>query len=165
MIRQAGISLLEMIVVIAIIAITGSLAAPGMSTWSCKRTVKNDLASVTNMLEVQRQKALNGAASYGVTIRQTNPTISFNQYSSAWCGAAQINSSILTLDKLRLVGPSDAFCFEPDGTATANSNNYGWYMQASCGGISIDYRVRVFQATGYMLVEQKDQSSNKWNEI
>lgn len=163
--KQQGISFIEIIVVVAVIAILGSIAAPGMNTWSCQKSVKNDLETVINMLEVQRQNAIYGTSSFGVSILQTTPVITFNQYSAEWCGAPLSNNTSITLDKLKLIGPSDEFCFEPDGSAKSNVNGYGWYLQAACGNKNIDYRIRLFQATGFILAEQKNQSTSQWDEI
>ena len=158
---QSGISLLEIIIVIAIVGIAAAIAVPNVQNWAQSRTINNDLASIQQVIEFSRsQSSAQGRAFYiiGPTSGTLNvhyaednnllacpnaSTVKASQYPSGIIP----DSTVLTKHGNGTPGTAGVYsgtnqtiCFFPDGTSSG-----GGFQLAYKGD---EYRVDVF-ITGF----------------
>ena len=93
-INQSGFTLLELLVVVAVIGIIGLIATPNISTWNQSRTIQADLAAIQARIEF----AKNASVSEGRQIRlviangNNNPLMRVRSRSSAANTPTDMNS-------------------------------------------------------------------------
>jgi len=55
---RGSITIVELLVVVAIVAIMASIAGPNLNTWTCRQDVENDFSSLNGFLNTLRLRSV-----------------------------------------------------------------------------------------------------------
>lgn len=166
--KIAGLTLVELLVVIALLAILAGVVAPNLSGWNCKQEVRSDFDRITGLLQRLRSEALNQTRTMMVRV-STEKLLPFHSNTTgrkSTCGSgaswqADNEISELILDRGVLAASLKEACFHPDGTAT----HAIYTVTAQCSGTSIKYKSEIFSATGFLELTKYNQKSGIWEEL
>jgi general secretion pathway protein H len=116
-VARAGFTLIEMIVVIIVIAITAGLTAPAIMRMAGAQTDETDTAPVAALLRGARRQALEGGAVVTVIVDPENAR--YRADTSSARGAGLLSEGVLSLEP-GVTLESDSirvrFTFRPDGS-------------------------------------------------
>lgn len=162
MLKQSGFSLLEMIIVVALIGVLAAFAGPPVTVWNCKRALSLEFSSAYDMLTVARSQApLLGKSLMVSSQRVSQGSRLFWGESNRACsvvpsehlGAIELSRSTLTL--------ASPICFHRDSTASGTTIE----LAKSCGGVEYTYRAELTTATGYLSKQRRVGSTGSWEGI
>jgi prepilin-type N-terminal cleavage/methylation domain-containing protein len=175
----SAFSLLEVLIVIAIIGVASAFVAPDISDWNCKQETQNDFEGITGFLNTLRVEATGRNRTMQVRVVNNGRVSIFKAYqgnskykqacnSGSWTylgGSSAQGGSISDYQvKAILTVPSSKVCFNADSTATALSSGGGYDMARSCGGTKIAYRANIFGATGFIERLKWNSKASQWDE-
>src|SRR5262245_53384673 len=126
LLRQAGFSLIELMITVAIIGIAAALAIPNYSVWYSRSELRQGITEVQNQLLLARMAALSRNVPVTVTVSLANGAIQTTTTNAAT--GAQILSSSLRLPHVvdLRVGPSAAWTsVVAPATTTVSFNSMG----------------------------------------
>jgi prepilin-type N-terminal cleavage/methylation domain-containing protein len=171
----SAFSLLEVLIVIAIIGVVSAFVAPNISDWNCKQETRNDFESVSGFLNTLRVEAtgrnrtmqvrsINNGTNSLLKAYQGNSSYKQSCNSGSWTylGASGIPDYQI---KATLTVPSSKVFFNGDGTATATSSTDSYDISRTCGGAKIAYRANIFGATGFIERLKFNSKSSQWDEL
>ena len=157
-------TLIEILVVIAVLGVLAAIVAPNIGGWNCRQEVRNDFERLNGFLERVRLEAVN-----------RNKTMmayySRNGYMRAYqvSKACQVNTSIvstnipdLVLDKKnKITTQTSPSCFNADGSSEA-----GFYIiSRQCGTKNYKFKSQLFSATGFIEKLKYNTTTRKWDEL
>ena len=159
-----AITIVEVLVVIALISIVAAVVAPNMSGWACEESIKKNAMSVNYLLQRARNEAMN------IDNNNVNRQIlailegkTMNLYSIARGSCSKsiaIKVDYKTLDSGITANPSNfQTCFLPDGTAIGSTLT----LHGQCGGNNLKYKTEVFGATGFIEGTFYNSGTGKWD--
>lgn len=125
--REAGFTLMEVMIVVAIIGIASALAIPNYLVWHSRSELRQGITEVQNQLLLARMAALSRNAPVTVAISVTNGVV-LTTTTNAATGAQVMASSSLRLPHIvdLRVGPSAAWTSViAPATATVSFNSMG----------------------------------------
>lgn len=173
--NQAGITLVELLVVIALMAVLAGVAAPQLTSWNCKQEVKNDFDRLNGLLYILRTEAVNRNQSMMARVNRSDPALI-----QAWenrrpaqkgnCGGVEwnylgggrvVDIQDVRLDQARLASPTEDTCFHADGTASSSS----YTITGRCEGTVYMFRTQIFSATGFLGRSKRNPRTMVWEEI
>jgi len=160
---RPAITIIELLIVIALVGIIAGTGWPTLTGWNCKQELRNDFESLNNIFEKARVEAINRGRTVLVRANRSlpyngaiysayllpNKTCSFS--SSAQSLSMQI-PNITISNKSKLFGATSQ-CFHADGSATASQSVQVHQVQRECSSKTHSYQTLVFGATG--LFEKK----------
>lgn len=161
--RNAGFTLLEMIVVVSIIAVLASVGGAPVLEWNCKRGLQRDFGDILGVYEDVRSLALSqnrsmmlvGSAldSGGYQFQWGDSNRTCSATPSAWMGST-------SFPKAAFSSLGSPVCYHANQTATGT----GFTLSKSCGGKLYQYRSTIYGATGFTLTERKF-GDGAWEEL
>ena len=125
--RETGFTLIEVMIVVAIIGIASALAIPNYLVWHSRSELRQGITEVQNQLLLARMAALSRNAPVTVAISITNGVVLMTTTNAA-TGAQVLASSSLRLPHVvdLRVGPSTAWTsVVAPATATVSFNSMG----------------------------------------
>ena len=175
--RQLGISLVEILVVIAILAIAAGFALPNVGGWNCAREVRNDFDNLNGLMQTLRVEAMarnrsmmarverggNKALIRAWMSRKSSPG-SPNCGGSNWdyLGAGQvIQIKDVQFKRASLTNHGRDHCFHPDGTASSAR----YTVTAQCAGKNTSYKTQIFGITGFLERTKYNTKTRRWDEL
>jgi prepilin-type N-terminal cleavage/methylation domain-containing protein len=174
-----GFTILELLIVVAIISVIVGVGMPNLDGWNCKRQAKNDFNELVGFLESLRSEAIykNRTMMSRVSVMKKN---AFQGYSSRVSGTARscsgtnwdlrnpayglMNPDVqLVKSNIHLGGD---ICFHPDGSVTMSGvSNSTYRIRSVCGAARLEYAVTVFTSTGFLGKKVTDLSTGKQKEL
>ena len=126
LLRQAGFSLIELMIAVAIIGIAAALAIPNYSVWYSRSELRQGITEVQNQLLLARMAALSRNVPVTVAVSLANGAIQTTTTNAA-TGAQILRSSLRLPHVVDLrVGPSAAWTsVVAPATATVSFNSMG----------------------------------------
>jgi prepilin-type N-terminal cleavage/methylation domain-containing protein len=165
--NYSAFTLIEILVVIAVLGILAAVVGPNIGGWNCRQEIRNDFERLNGFLETVRLEAVN-----------RNKTMmayySRNGYMRAYqvSKACQVNTSIvstnipdLVIDRKNKVtthSSSAPFtCFHADGSS------YGGQFRISrqCDGKNYQFKNQILSATGFIEKSKYNLTTSKWDEL
>jgi len=141
--RKNGFSLLEVIVVIAVLGLVAVFAVPNLSGWTSSRTAENDVAKIRGLIDYAKARSQN--IGFPIVLEQSGNRImvmNIDSLSSSFCVvgssstsiprmtdpeypvALEFETTVLTKHDTRGDSKSTSYrysssriCFNPDGTS------------------------------------------------
>ena len=176
--NQAGISLVELLVVVALMAVLAGVAVPNLSGWNCRQEIKNDFDRLNGLLYTLRTEAVNRNQSMMARVYRSNPALirAWENRRSArkgrcggggWIylgfgrGGRVVDIQDIRFDKAILASYSRDTCFHADGTASSSS----YIVSGICDGTDYRYRTQVYSATGFLERSKRNPKTRVWEEI
>jgi len=181
--QQRGMTLIELVVVIALIGIITAFSIPNLQGWNCNRQVRNDFDQLNGFLRTLRVQAVSfnrsmqAESEMGSDPAQVHPNYADATNVRQNCGAggwthmpidgertneAFLNKYDLLLERATF-GATDGFkaCFHADGTATAATID----VTATCAGKLNHYRTQIYGATGFLEATKFNTKTSQWDEL
>ena len=185
--RQLGISLLEILVVIAILAIVAGFALPNVGGWNCSREVRNDFGNLNGLFQTLRLEATSRNRSM-----MARPATGKNNTMQAYLGGQSSGQQTCGSGSWTYLGSGsggqkiqikdvamerayfhamDGFpvCFHADGTASrsgsSSPSSAEIHINALCDGEVNHYRTLIFGATGFLDLSKENKKTRKMEEL
>jgi len=178
--RQLGISLLEILVVIAILAIVAGFTLPNVGGWNCAREVRNDFDNLNGLMQTLRVEAMARNRPMLASIEQggdkaiirawMRSKVVFGETAcgqvggSAWVRSdtgQMIQIKDVRFKRAALNDQGTIACFYPGGTAAMSR----YTVTAQCDGKKTSYRTIIFPITGFLHREKYNTKTRKWDEL
>jgi Tfp pilus assembly protein FimT len=158
---------MELLIVIAILAIVLGLGAPNISEWNCKRGLKKDFDVVVGVLSTARVEAISRKSTVVVTAHPGYSGIpigiAYGVSSNGSCNSISANR----VQEITGVAPSNnTMCFKPDGDA--NNINSGQFFEVGkvCGSSRQRHRYKAtITSFGHIIKEYLPPGGAQWLEI
>ena len=93
--RKNGFSLLEVIVVIAVLGLVAVFAVPNLSGWTSSRTAENDVAKIRGLIDYAKARSQN--IGFPIVLEQSGNRImvmNIDSLSSSFCVVGSSSTSI-----------------------------------------------------------------------
>ncbi|HIA78387.1 MAG TPA: prepilin-type N-terminal cleavage/methylation domain-containing protein [Gammaproteobacteria bacterium] len=181
-----GISLVELLVVVALIAILGAFALPNLGGWNCAREVRNDFDNLNGLFQTLRLEAMSRNRSM-MARQATGNNNTIEAYlggqtsgrqacgSGSWTylgsgsGGQKIQIKDVVFKRAYVHASGIPVCFHADGTASRS----GWSTPSSasisinalCAGEVNHYRTQIFGATGFLDLSKENKKTRKMEEL
>jgi len=180
-----GFTLLELLIVVALISIIGGMAAPGLSEWNCQQNIKTGFSSLSASISQLHGRA----ADYNLSTRMqgtldaSSNTMTYRFYSTptvpvgvkTTCNAALTASWVQTTDApvvlkgiLRAGAPTNV-CFYANGSVEGDESldrTFRWNFGRTCGAAKVvDMRLNLYGGTGFMDKFIFSRQQNTWLEL
>ena len=171
---RPGITLIELLIVIAIVGIMATVAGPNLTGWNCRQDFRNDFENFNQYLSKVQSVAIsrNKTTLVRVTANPGNlkPYLLKTKFrpNTAACtvtGAQSLETEIPILyfpnETVVKVEHKPNQCFFADGSADSNT----FTLRRHCSGKNYLYRIQMFSATGLMSKEQYNYSKGRWEDL
>jgi len=159
-------SIVELLVVIALIGIVAAIVAPNMGSWACEEDIKKNSMAMNYLLQRGRNEAMNidgNNVSRQVLAIMENRKL--NLYSIPRGSCSRRSGSLIDgkqLDTGISPNPSSfTTCFYPDGSALGSSLT----LTKQCSGQTLRFKNEVFGATGFIESTIYNSSTGKWDTL
>lgn len=124
---RKGVTLIELMVVMAIIAIMGLFMAPSIGEWVKNYRIRQTARDIASTLQLAKMQAVSARQTYAVNFTLTNGTYQINPGGSA----SQVPKGVTIA-----TGSAASISFNPDGTSPINgtitiNNTQGKQYQVS----------------------------------
>ncbi len=178
-----GFTLVELLIVIALVSIIGGIGAPNLLEWNCKQTIKKDFTNLSSAVFFAHGRAVdqNNSTRLHGSYNSGTQTMTYRFYNAPTAKAQKVacgssvgqtwqpttDAPVVLTNALRSVYPNYA-CFHADGTVTGDETSdqiFQWDIGRTCGAKVIDYRIKMYQETGFMEKLVKSRQQNKWLEF
>ena len=161
-----GISVIELLTVIAILAVLAFFTMPQIDSWMGKRKFRNGFEQLYNSLTILKGEAFGKNTTMRAELKKSNDGYIILSYQSQSdtitpdCSASgpwkNLPEQQLRIGNAIISSPPN-ICFYRDGTAepaeyTLESTKYG------------QYKIAVHSATGFMERLKKNKKTNTWDE-
>jgi len=168
-----GITLIELLIVIALVGIISGVGWPALQGWNCKQEHRNDYEELNNIFEKARAQATSEGNSTLVKANRGLPsnggTYSVYSLQTKNCSFSGSPSNLsfkipshTISNKSKIFGPAWQ-CFHADGSASASQALNLHQVQKECDGKTITYQTLIFGATG--LFEKKIRKGSSWQDL
>lgn len=170
-----AITLIEILVVIAVLGILAAFVAPNVGGWNCKQEVRNDFEQLTGFMQTLRSEAINRNKTMRGYIRgnrsvnsimafegnKPNANQSCNGSRFTWLGHPRRNDIADYSFESKITNYQRFVCFKADGSATASS----YTISRQCDGKNHQYKGQIFGATGFIEKLKYNLTTRKWDEL
>jgi len=153
--NKKGVTLIELVVVFAIIGICALLLAPGIGAWMPRYRLRSATRDIVSTMRDAQMKAVSNNAQYRVNFKASdigaaNSYILQRNTVGLWIpdGALQTLPSGITIN---LALDDDKAVFNPDCTCTAGSTTLS---QEKGGIVQSQKRIRLSAATGRVRIDE-----------
>lgn len=180
---QRGVSLLEIIVVIALIGIVVGLVKPNLNSWKANATVKSDFNQLVASIEYLKSKAraVNGTAV--LICNKSAKTITYAISSTVYSSVSTVPAAFSASETVENTGANilSGKSTPSSTTGFCNSASRGIFLGSGQvglegGAVQLDmeinfnndkvnydaYRVVVYQTTGFLQKQRWNKSTSGW---
>lgn len=175
-------TLVELLVVIALIAIVAAFSIPNLQGWNCNRQVRNDVDQLNGFLRTLRIQAMSFNRSMQAASELASDPGKVHPYYGAQTKGRQDcksgtwshmpidqipeseahNKFDLVLERANFAATADfKVCFHADGTASAQTIS----VKATCAGKINHYKTQIFGATGFLETTRFNTRTSQWDEL
>lgn len=181
--NQRGVSLLEIIVVIALIGIVVGLVKPNLNSWKANATVKSDFNQLVATIEYLKSKArsINGTAV--LVCNKSAKTMSYAISSTVYSSLSTVPAAFTGSETVESTGANvlSGKTTPSSSTSFCNSALRGLFLGngqvgLEGGGPQLDvemnfnndkvnydaYRVVIYQTTGFLQKQRWNKSTSGW---
>ncbi len=171
---KTAITLLELLVVIALVGIIAGVGWPNLVGWNCRQEHRNDFERFNHFLKEVQSVAINRNKTTLVRVtpspQNSNSLGTLKAYllqnkSCTTSRAQSLENEIPTYyfhkeSELKTEHNRNQ-CFYADGSADYNT----FTLRRSCGGKNLLYRIQMFAATGLISKEKFNFKKNTWEDL
>ena len=169
---KSAITLIELLIVIAIVGVMAAIAGPNLTGWNCRQNLANDFNKFNQYLNEVRIEGQNRNRTTMVRVRQSQRgygAASLRPF-ALMNASCSVNARSLSLERQipsfsfpieTWVQGSQYMCFYPNGSADGRSYEFS----RDCGGKKYTYKTTIFGASGLMEKTQYNSSSKTWDEL
>lgn len=176
---HTSITLIEILVVIAVLGILAAFVAPNVGSWNCKQEARNDFENLNGFMQTLRLEAVNrnrtmlarvyrGGNNAIIMAYQGPQGKKKNCSGSGWSYRGRTVGDIMDYrsEKSSLSYTKRDVCFEADGTATPSpKGKYAYLISRQCSGKNYQFKNQIFGATGFIEKLKYNLTTNKWDEL
>ena len=166
---KPAITLLELLVVIALVGIIAGVGWPNLVDWNCRQELRNDFEKFNNYLNEVQSEAI--SRNKTTLVRVVTPS-----------GAAYLRPFLLQDKNCTVTSRSQSLesqipihsfplktrvsgyqyqCFYGDGSADGNS----YQFLRNCSDKSYLYKVQIFGATGLFEKQKYNYTTKTWSDL
>lgn len=167
-----AITLIEILVVIAVLGILAAFVAPNIGGWNCKQETKNDFNKLNGFMQTLRLEAISRNSTMLARVYRGGNNAIIMAYQGpqgkkkacsggGWNYRGRNDLMDYRSEKSRLSYTKRDVCFEADGTATASS----YTITRQCDGKNHQYKNQIFGATGFIEKLKYNLKANQWDEL
>ena len=169
----SALTLVELLVVIAVLTVLIGVVAPSLDNWSCRQEVRNDFDELNGFLETLRDNAVSRNRTMMATVTRggINANIvsqmSPDEGEKRACNIASfrnigIDAKIFATDGSNLaLFTRTNVCFNADGTATPAS----YTITRQCDDDNFQFRNQIFGITGFIEKLKLNVATLQWDEL
>jgi len=139
--KDSGFSFIELLTVIAILAILTAIAVPSYISWRSNSQVRRAALDIYSNLQMAKSEAVKRNTLCAVTFGPNNFMVYVDNGNLAFDAGEQIINTIpwsrypgVNLDNTTFTNPANSIAFAPDGLPRDNANNLG------SGNVNISYQ-------------------------
>jgi len=157
---RCAITIVELLVVVAIVAIMAGIAGPNLSKWNCKQDIENDFSSLNGFLDTLRLRSVSQNRSL-MAKKYKNGLKA--HYSNKKCKiGGEVGIPDLQVNSTIKFTPSNLnTCFHADGSASDTK----FELYRKCDSKQYKYRSQVIGVTGFILKEKYNYNTRQWDDL
>ena len=157
---RGSITIVELLVVVAIVAIMASIAGPNLNTWTCRQDVENDFSSLNGFLDTLRLRSVSQNRSLMAKVYKNGLKA---HYSNKKCNIrGEVGLSNLEINTtINFKSSSLNTCFHADGSASGT--NFELYKK--CNDKQYRYRSQISGVTGFIIKEKYNYKTRQWDDL
>ncbi|SFV77515.1 hypothetical protein MNB_SUP05-4-694 [hydrothermal vent metagenome] len=155
-----AITIVELLVVVAIVAIMASIVGPNLSTWNCKQNVENDFSSLNGFLDTLRLRSASQNRSFVAKVSKNGLKA---HYSNKKCKVgSEVGLSNLEINSTINFKYSNLdTCFHAAGSASSTS----FELYKKCDKRQYRYRSQISGVTGFINKEKYNYKTRRWDDL
>lgn len=162
-----SITLIEILVVIAVLGVLAAFVAPNISGWNCRQEVRNDFEKINVFLERVRLEAVNRNKTMMAYYSRNGYMRAYQVKKACRVDASVVSTNIPDLpidikNKVTTHSSLEPFtCFNADGTSYGGK----FTVVRQCDGKNYQYKNQIFSATGFIEKLKYNLANGKWEEL
>ncbi len=180
--KYYSITLIEILVVIAVLGVLAAFVAPNVGSWNCRQEIRNDFERLNGWLQTLRLEAVNRNLTMFTQVSKPglNGSVHAYQgkkkkciaYGGGWTylgkgGTGEIMD--YRSGKSNITFTSRDVCFMADGSAGASTAlhnaDYSYLLYRQCDGKNHQFKNKIFGATGFIEKSKYNLTTKKWDEL